>query len=211
MRRHSLPVTALSDPAVTEAVLHRLTLTLDDRPAAGETWRGRRRGLNTALKYAVGLGELADNPLERIRVKRVAAINEVDPRVVVTHAQARELLTAVSYVGSWDRARGRRLVAFFATLYYGGLRPAEATATPSCPTVAARGTAERKLRCECDYTLRVTKYGLVLGYPITGLDTINYYGDYTTPRSYDRLCECRLAIPRDVRHSGHLEQMVAVP
>jgi integrase len=55
-------------------------------------------------------------------------IDEVDPRVVVTHAQARELLTAVSYVGSWDRARGRRLVAFFATMYYAGLRPAEATA-----------------------------------------------------------------------------------
>ena len=48
--------------------------------------------------------------------------------MVVTHAQARGLLTAVSYVGSWDRGRGRRLVAFFATMYYAALRPAEATA-----------------------------------------------------------------------------------
>nr|WP_225900468.1 tyrosine-type recombinase/integrase [Streptomyces sp. RLB3-17] len=40
--------------------------------------------------------------------------------------QARQLLAAVSYVGSWDRCRGRRLVAFYAVLYYAGLRPAEA-------------------------------------------------------------------------------------
>jgi hypothetical protein len=108
---------ALADPAVTRVVLHRLTLTLDDKPAAGETWRRRRRGLNTAVEYALDLGELEDNPLQRVKIKRIAAISEVDPRVVVTHSQARELLTAVSYVGSWDRARGRRLVAFFATMY----------------------------------------------------------------------------------------------
>jgi integrase len=84
--------------------------------------------LNTAVEYALELGELEDNPLQRVKIKRVGAISEVDPRVVVTHSQARELLTAVSYVGSWDRSRGRRLVAFFATMYYAGLRPAEATA-----------------------------------------------------------------------------------
>lgn len=128
LRRHSLPVAAISDPGLTEKVLHRLTLTLDGKPAAGDTWRRRRRGLNTAIEYAVSIGELPENPLARVKVRRVAAINEVDPRVVVTHTQARELLTAVSYVGSWDRARGRRLVAFFATLYYAGLRPAEAAA-----------------------------------------------------------------------------------
>jgi integrase len=86
------------------------------------------QSLNTAVEYAVEVGELEGNPLQRVKVKRIAAITEVDPRVVVTHAQARELLAAVSYVGSWDRARGRRLVAFFAAMYYAGLRPAEATA-----------------------------------------------------------------------------------
>jgi hypothetical protein len=51
----------------------------------------------------------------------------VDRRVVVNPCQARELLTAVSYVGGYRRARGRRLVAFFACTYYAGLRPGEVT------------------------------------------------------------------------------------
>jgi integrase len=38
------------------------------------------------------------------------------------------IIAAVSYVGSWDRGRGRRLIAFFAVLYCAGLRPAEAVA-----------------------------------------------------------------------------------
>jgi len=53
----------------------------------------------------------------------------VDPRVVVNPAQARQLLAAVTYVRAHrrrDRERGRWLYAFFACLYYGGLRPGEA-------------------------------------------------------------------------------------
>lgn len=55
----------------------------------------------------------------------------VDPRVVVDPAQARQLLAAVTHVGTGarrrqDRDRGRRLHAFFACLYYVGLRPGEA-------------------------------------------------------------------------------------
>jgi integrase len=48
----------------------------------------------------------------------------VDRRVVINPQQARELLTAVTYVGPLDR--GRHLSNFFACLYYAGLRPAEA-------------------------------------------------------------------------------------
>lgn len=40
--------------------------------------------------------------------------------------QARSPLTAVSYVGGYGRARGRRLVGLFACMYYGALRPADA-------------------------------------------------------------------------------------
>lgn len=51
-----------------------------------------------------------------------------DPRslCVANPEQARNLLAAVSYVGGYRRARGRRLVGLFATMYFGGLRPAEA-------------------------------------------------------------------------------------
>lgn len=128
LREHSLPLRALADPQTTRTVIHQLTKTLDERPVAGDTYRRRRRGLNAAIEYAVESGDLDNKPLKRTKTKRVAVDDRVDPRVVVTHAQARELLTAVSYVGSWDRARGRRLVAFYAVLYYAGLRPAEAVA-----------------------------------------------------------------------------------
>jgi integrase len=128
LKRRSLPLGSITDPAIVRRVFHRLTLTMEGRAAAGDTFRRRRRGLNTALEYAVELQEISENPLKRLKAKHTATVSHIDPRVVITHAQARELLTAVSYVGSWDRARGRRLVAFFAVLYYAGLRPAEAVA-----------------------------------------------------------------------------------
>lgn len=45
--------------------------------------------------------------------------------MVANKRQARELLTAVSYVGKNRPHRGPRLAAMFACMYFGGLRPAE--------------------------------------------------------------------------------------
>ncbi|WP_405869358.1 tyrosine-type recombinase/integrase [Streptomyces sp. NBC_00005] len=120
------PLGDLTNPEVFEGVLYRLSYKLDGTPAAGDTYRRRRRTLNTALEYAVVAGDLPENPLQRARRKHVGSNDVVDRRVLVNAIQARQLLTAVSYVGSWDRCRGRRLVAFYAVLYYAGLRPAEA-------------------------------------------------------------------------------------
>ncbi|MFG2002107.1 tyrosine-type recombinase/integrase [Spirillospora sp. NPDC048911] len=128
LQQHSKSLKDIADPETARRVGRRLTLTLDGRPVADDTYKRRRRGLNTAMVYAIELGELTENPVKGMKRTRVATQDEIDPRVVVTHTQARELLAALSYVGSWHRARGRRLVAFFATLYYGGLRPAEAVA-----------------------------------------------------------------------------------
>jgi integrase len=44
----------------------------------------------------------------------------------VNPRQARELLTAATYVGGWERASGRRLKSFFGCLYYAATRPGEA-------------------------------------------------------------------------------------
>jgi integrase len=128
LRRRSLSVTALNEPATVRAVLSQLTRKLDGKAAAGDTSRMRRRGLNTAIEYAVEAGDLPVNPLkaEAAKRKRTAVNDRVDRRVVVNRRQAQELLIALSHVGSWKRGRGRRLVAFFATLFYAGLRPAEA-------------------------------------------------------------------------------------
>ncbi|GHJ36040.1 integrase [Streptomyces sp. TS71-3] len=120
------PVVDLADAVVFEDVMYRLSYRLDGTPAAGETYKRRRRALNTALEYAVATGELPENPLQRAGRKRVGSTDTVDRRVLVNAVQGRELLTAVSYVGSWDRGRGRRLAAFYGALYYAGLRPAEA-------------------------------------------------------------------------------------
>ncbi|MEV0600987.1 tyrosine-type recombinase/integrase [Streptomyces sp. NPDC050315] len=120
------PVVDLVDAEVFEDVLYRLSYRLDGTPAAGDTYKRRRRALNTALEHAVVAGELPENPLSRTRRKHAGSNDVVDRRVLVNAVQGRQLLTAVSYVGSWDRCRGRRLVAFYAAIYYAGLRPAEA-------------------------------------------------------------------------------------
>jgi integrase len=69
---------------------------------------------------------IEEDPFAAIQWTTPKVAETVDPEIVVNPQQARELLAAVSYVGGYKRARGRRQVAFFATIYYGGLRPAEA-------------------------------------------------------------------------------------
>lgn len=126
LRTKSRAVSDLEDPKVFRDVQYRLSYRLDGKPSAGDTVRRRRRALNTALEYAVDAGLLDGNPLQRIKAKRTGSNDLVDRRVLVNAVQGRQLLTAVSYVGSWHRNRGRRLVAFFAVLLYAALRPAEA-------------------------------------------------------------------------------------
>lgn len=122
----SRPVTDLEKPEVLREVQYRLSFRMDGTTAAGDTFRRRRRALNAALEHAVDAGIFAENPLRRVRRKRLGAGDTVDPRVLVNPVQGRQLLTAVSYIGSWHRKRGRRLVAFYAVMLYAALRPAEA-------------------------------------------------------------------------------------
>jgi integrase len=55
-----------------------------------------------------------------------SASDRVDPRVLVNKVQASQLFTAVSYIGTWNRMKGRRLVAFYAVMYFAAVRPSEA-------------------------------------------------------------------------------------
>ncbi|MER5727093.1 tyrosine-type recombinase/integrase [Streptomyces sp. NPDC002138] len=121
----SRPLSDLTDPALGRAVLDSLKIKLDGTGAAAETVRRKRRTLVNALHYAVDLGEFRENPLSAVRWQKPKVSNEVDPRVVANPEQARSLLHAVSYVGGYRRARGRRLVGLFAGMYFGGFRPAE--------------------------------------------------------------------------------------
>uniref|UniRef100_A0AAU3I5R5 Tyrosine-type recombinase/integrase n=1 Tax=Streptomyces sp. NBC_01393 TaxID=2903851 RepID=A0AAU3I5R5_9ACTN len=124
----SRPLADLGDAALARAVLDSLRLKLGGTAASAETVRRKRRTLVNALHYAVDLGEFKENPVTRIRWKKPKVAGEVDPRIVANPEQARALLTAVSYIGGYSRARGRRLVGLFACMYYGAFRPAEAVA-----------------------------------------------------------------------------------
>lgn len=129
--RASRPVADLFDPKTTRDLLHALGTSPTGRQVTSSTWDTRRSVLHRVVEFAVDSGWVDRNPVSRHRLPIGAVVDAVDPRVVVSPEQARQLLAAVSYVGGRrvsDRDRGRRLVAFFACLYYAGLRPGEAMA-----------------------------------------------------------------------------------
>lgn len=120
---HSRPLADLADPDLMLDVLDAISVKLDGKPAAANTVARKRAVLSNVLDFAIGRG-LEANPMPAAAKvwKPPRATEMVDPRVVVNHRQAEELLTAVSYQGRI----GPRLVAFFACLYYAGTRPGEA-------------------------------------------------------------------------------------
>jgi integrase len=120
--RASLPVTDLEDTATVRLALAACATTLAGKPAAGSTQRRKRSVFYNALGYAVELGRLGSNPVDRIQWTAPAVAATVDRRVVVSPAQAGTLLTAAGQLGQ----RGEHLKTFFATLYYAALRPSEA-------------------------------------------------------------------------------------
>jgi integrase len=128
LAEHSLPLSELRKAGVAEDVHYRLAYKLDGKLAAKETYRRRRRGFNAAMAFAIQRGYLDENPIAGLERPSTARSGPIDPRVIMNPVQGREFLTAVSYVGSINRNRGRRLVAFFACILYAALRPAEAVA-----------------------------------------------------------------------------------
>jgi integrase len=132
----SLPVAALEEPATVRAVLGACARRLDGKPAAATTTRRKRAVFANALGYAVELGLLPANPLDRIQWKAPAVAETLDRRSVASPAQAGRLLQAVRGQGP----RGAHMEAFFGCLYYAALRPAEAVALREADCVLpARG------------------------------------------------------------------------
>jgi integrase len=126
---HTRPVSALAKPEILRSVLDRLTVKLDGTPAAPSVINRRRKILNALLEYAVERELLDSNPMPALKwqppaVVRTRGVQQVDRRRVANPVQVRTLLAAV---GAQPRS-GRRLVAFFACLYFAALRPEEAAA-----------------------------------------------------------------------------------
>jgi integrase len=125
LAEHSRPISALRESVIAEDVHYRLAYKLDGKLAAKDTYKRRRRGFNVAMAYAIQKGYLDTNPIAGLERPATAASGPIDPRVLMNAVQGREFLTAVSYVGSVHRNRGRRLVAFFGCILYAAMRPAE--------------------------------------------------------------------------------------
>ncbi len=121
---HSLPMSALTDPQLARRAYNSTTTDSFGRPYAVNTYRNKKKGLNGAIRYAIEMGRVDANPLDRISTIPPKRKSAVDRTVVISPAQARSLLDGVRGQGP----TGPRLVAFFAVLYFAGLRPSEALA-----------------------------------------------------------------------------------
>lgn len=118
---NTLPVRQLADPVVLRPALDALALRMDGKAAAAATVSRKRAIFYNAVEYAVELGHLTGNPISSLKWRAPKTTEAIDPRVVINHGQAQALLTAVK-----AQLSGPRLVAFFAVMYYGALRPGEA-------------------------------------------------------------------------------------
>lgn len=131
LEKTSLPVSEVGKPQHARAILDAISVRQDGRAASATTIARKRSVFANVLRYAVEVEELTANPLDRLSWKPPKVSETVDRRVVVNPRQARELMTAVTYVG-WQRrgphARGQRLMALYACMYYAALRPGEAVA-----------------------------------------------------------------------------------
>jgi integrase len=131
LEKTSLPVSLVSKPQHARAALDAISV-LQNGQAAGATTIARKRSVfANVIRYAMELEEMPSNPLDRLSWKPPKVSEAVDRRVVVNPRQARELLTAVTYVGQQRRgpqARGQRLMGFYACMYFAALRPAEVVA-----------------------------------------------------------------------------------
>ncbi|MFC7483425.1 hypothetical protein ACFQX7_30205 [Luedemannella flava] len=122
IERASLPVAELDNLAQVRRVLDAFCVKLDGKPAAASTVLRKRATFTNTLGYAVELGLLDSNPVDRVQWKAPEVAQAVDRRVVANPTQVAALLAAVGDQGK----RAQRVVAFFGCIYYAGARPAEA-------------------------------------------------------------------------------------
>src|SRR5260370_10622590 len=110
------------------AALDAISVQQNGKAASATTIARKRSVFANVIRYALEKEEMRSNPLDRMSWKPPQVSEVVDRRVVVNPRQARELLTAVTYVGHQRRgphARGQRLMGCYACMYYAALRPAE--------------------------------------------------------------------------------------
>jgi integrase len=125
LEKKSLPMTELEDSAMLRRALDAAAVNLDGEPAAAKSIKRRHSVFHACLDHAVELKVFSVNPLGEVRWDAPKTVEMVDPRQVPNPDQVRALLAAVLVVAP---RVGRHLYAFFACLYFAGLRPSEAVA-----------------------------------------------------------------------------------
>lgn len=122
--RNSLSMAAWEDPAKVDEVLRAVETKLDGKRAAASTIKRNRRILNVVMEYAIKHKVLRTNPLPKGRGAAPKTSNAVDRRSLIHPHRMARILARIR-----RRPRGgRRLHAYFATIYYTGPRPEEAVA-----------------------------------------------------------------------------------
>ncbi|MFF7473184.1 tyrosine-type recombinase/integrase [Streptomyces sp. NPDC008092] len=117
----SLPVAELEDPDVLRRGLDALCRKLDGTVAAAKTTKRKRAAVSEVFADAVERGYFTHNPLTGLRWTAPEVDDIVDPDCVPNPIQVARLLEAVRRLPG----RGPHLYAFFACMYYAGMRPAE--------------------------------------------------------------------------------------
>ncbi|MFZ3594630.1 tyrosine-type recombinase/integrase [Streptomyces sp. BH104] len=124
VERNTLSMATWEDPVKVDDVLRAVDTLLNGKRAAASSIKRNRRILNVAMEHAVKRKILRTNPLPKGRGATPKTSNAVDRRSLIHPQRMARILARIR-----RRTRGgRRLHAYFSTLYYTGPRPEEAVA-----------------------------------------------------------------------------------
>jgi integrase len=125
IKRNSLPVSALEKFDNVDKVVTALSTKLDGTAAAASSVIRNERAMNLVMGYAVRHQYLKVNPLPKGKERATPKVAPaIDRRCLLNRDLVARML---DWIGGRPR-RGHLYRAFFATLYYAGLRPEEAVA-----------------------------------------------------------------------------------
>ncbi|MEU3975146.1 tyrosine-type recombinase/integrase [Streptomyces bacillaris] len=124
IKRNSLPMSALEKTENVDKVIKALGTRLDGKKAAASSVTRNDRIMNLVMGYAIRHNYLKANPFPKGKGERAAAkvAPAIDKRCLLNRDLVKKML---DWIGKRPR-RGRLYRAFFATLYFAGLRPEEA-------------------------------------------------------------------------------------
>ncbi|WP_030173242.1 tyrosine-type recombinase/integrase [Spirillospora albida] len=126
LAENSRPIKDLQDADFLQDLLEFIGTRYDGKPGKPASTARHRAVLTSMVNFAVERRILPYDPIELLAPTGPDVSNEVDPRIVASPEQARSLLVATTYVGTWEHQRGPQLMPFFACLYFAALRPEEA-------------------------------------------------------------------------------------